>query len=784
MKKVLLAVLLLLIGVGCFFSSSFLHENYTADYPDKIKQVIRDGQEKGYIPAKILGIDLLSLISLNDQTIDSLDKLKRFILDGQKKGYFPSAILGEDLVGPSTLQKIDLHFRTLIPWTEGAVCPDHEDEIILALSDRNQSIVCHAGDTVLLLGNGDDWVEDSTGNDIIVPGKGDDVIDSGSGNDILIFEPNWGHDTVTLSSKEVHTDRLAGYDGSYPFRYSSFLIFSSGIDRSDLVWDGNTLKHTKTGDSITINTQKINVLFADNSSDATTDKQFVPKLEKPREITLDMLDLESAVIKGTIGFFAAGNNGLWIVDLQKIDHPLLLSQTVLPGRVMNVQLQGQLAFLSQGDQYLEGKKGWVSVVDVSNIRKPKVLKSLEFGNNIYNVAIADNVLFVPDTSFVTRKGQLHVYGVAHPSQPQLVADLDLPLYVQFLAYLDKRLYLSDFQRGIAVLDVSQPSQPRLVGRYRQFQETAWSVKTAGNQVVVNENDGWFSVIVPDRDAGIRKICEMAKDGPHANDGMSRYDAITIQGDHIFHAQGRDGVGVYQIEQGGGCRALRKLDSGGKFVASSFLVGDTLVAYNQRPVHVFKDLKQVLPHLEIEQQDSSFVYKDQEAATAKPPPKNLSKEQLQTQLYKAAIDNDARQVKILCDKGADPNSPGHEKNTPVELSAMLGNLDALNMLLENGGNANGRQGKCMIYAALHEKFESMKLLQQYGGNIAQADSDGCTTLHYLAEDGTLEMIEYLVNNGVPVDAKCRGNETALTWAQYGKNEQVINYLTNLRSKSDS
>ncbi|MDD2467415.1 MAG: ankyrin repeat domain-containing protein [Desulfobulbus sp.] len=778
MKKILLTVLLLLIGAGCFFFYQFLHENYGADYLGNFTQAIREGQGKGYIPTKILGKDLLSLITPDDYTIDSLDKLKRFILEGQKRGNFPTAMLGEDLVGPSTLKKIDLNFRTLIPWNEGATCPDHEDEIILAPSDRNHSIVCDAGDTVMILGSGDDWVQDSTGNDIIVPGKGDDVINSGSGNDILIFEPNWGHDTVTLSSKEVNTDRLAGYDGSYPFRYSSFLVFGRGIDRSDLVWDGNTLIHTKNGDSITINTQKINLLFVDSLSAPTIDTQFVPKVEKPREITLDMLDLESAVIKGEIGFFAAGNNGLWIVDLQKIDHPLLLSQTVLPGRVMNVQLQGELAFLSQGDQYLEGKKGWVSVVDVSTIRKPKILKNLGFGNNIYNVALADNLLFVPDTSFVTRKGQLHIYGVAHPSQPQLVADMDLPLYVQFLAYLNKRLYLSDFQHGISVLDVAKPSQPRLVGRYRQFKETVWSVKTAGNHVVVSEDDGWFSVIVPDRDAGIKKVCEMAKDGPSSSQAMSRYDALTIQGDYIFHAEGRNGVGVYQIEQGGGCKALQELDSGGKFVSSSFLVGDTLVAYNRGSYQVFKDLKQVLPQLEVEQQDSSFVDKEQTVNTEKLPPKNLSKEQLQTLLYKAAADNDAYQVKVLCDKGADPNSPGHQKNTPIEISAMLGNLDALNMLLENGGNANGRHGNCMMYAALHEKFEAMKLLQHYGGNIGQADSDGCTTLHYLAQDGTVEMIEYLVKSGVPVDVKCRGGETALTWAKYGKNEKVFRYLTNL------
>lgn len=248
-------------------------------------------------------------------------------------------------------------------------------------------------------------------------------------------------------------------------------------------------------------------------------------------------------------------------------------------------------------------------------------------------------------------------------------------------------------------------------------------------------------------------------------------ALLAQGDHILEKK-RGWVSIVDVADIRKPRVLQSLEFDNNIYS---------VAVNRRVEHIFKGLQQILPQLEVRKQSSSPAKESDAIPQAKAAPKKLSKEQLQTLLYKAASDNDAQQVKSLCEQGADPNSPGHEKWTPVEISAMLGKLEALKMLLENGGNPNNRDGHVMISAALNEEFEAMKLLQQYGGNIAQTDSDGCTTLHYLAAGGTLEMVQYLVDNGVPVEAKCRKGETALDWARQKNDEPVIRYLTDLQSK---
>jgi len=61
------------------------------------------------------------------------------------------------------------------------------------------------------------------------------------------------------------------------------------------------------------------------------------------------------------------------------------------------------------------------------------------------------------------------------------------------------------------------------------------------------------------------------------------------------------------------------------------------------------------------------------------------------------------------------------------------------------------------------------------DVNQPDSDGCTPLHYLAQDGSVEIVRYLIEHGAAINATCRGRETPLKWAHYGSNQPIIDEL---------
>ncbi|MCU7919400.1 MAG: ankyrin repeat domain-containing protein [Candidatus Thiodiazotropha sp. (ex Epidulcina cf. delphinae)] len=82
---------------------------------------------------------------------------------------------------------------------------------------------------------------------------------------------------------------------------------------------------------------------------------------------------------------------------------------------------------------------------------------------------------------------------------------------------------------------------------------------------------------------------------------------------------------------------------------------------------------------------------------------------------------------------------------------------------------------IIEAAVSEQINIVKYLLIVGVDINHRHHDGCTILHYFAQDGTQDMVKYLVESGAHMNTTCRGKETPLKWAFYGKNTNLIKYL---------
>jgi ankyrin repeat protein len=245
---------------------------------------------------------------------------------------------------------------------------------------------------------------------------------------------------------------------------------------------------------------------------------------------------------------------------------------------------------------------------------------------------------------------------------------------------------------------------------------------------------------------------------------------------VFRAEGERGVTVTDIANWEDCSVNASIPFEKPWVGSVVIFKNTLAAFNSQHGSALYNLDKLFPGKKVAEPDplpyekAGKLFSLEKTDAAKP-----NREQLQALLYKAAEGNDAKQATTLCEMGADPNEKGHDSHNPIEISSMLGNLEALQALLECDGVPTGWS---MISAALNEEIESMKLLAKYGADLGQADEDGCTTLHYIAQDGSLEMVKYLVSKGVPHDVTCRGNETPLTWAGFGKNEEVMEFLQNL------
>ena len=707
----------------------------------------------------------LSFASVAHAAIDSVASLETFIKEGQKNNYFPKTILLEAFGQNSKLTQVDLDFRTVIHWGIDSICPDHEDEIILALDKKGHSIVCNAGDTAGILGTGDNWVDDATGNDIYYPGKGNDTVDTGSGNDILIFDAHWGQDKVKIQSSKVDTDTILGYDASYPWKYSAFIVFGKEVKREDIVWQGKKLYHLTTGDSIELNTKEVNILFA---SDPKNNMLDVPTQEL---IALENLKSESIFVKDNYLYLAKGNEGFYIVDVKDPCNPVVISKLMLPGRARDVRVENNVAYIAQADQYLKGKKGWVSIVDIKDKTSPKLLKTLKFGGTIQNLTVNDGVLYIPNMQDkIESEGVLRIYDVSKPEVPLLISEIKQKSYMGMMVYLDKKLYFSEDARRLKILDVSNPRAPKEVTNTPLYNQEVNSISVKDNLLIYTHKDHGMSVYRLQEDHTLQNICELKTVKKSKLYEFSHRNTLVIEDDLIYKAEGPKGVSVSSISE---CKVVNVLPSETKPWTTAFIkIDNKLVSFTTGNRGKVYNLKEDMIHIEqLEQQLSSVKKKTSNVVVAS----KLSKDQLQTLLYKTVIKNDPKGVKRLCKLGANPNVSGHERYTPVEIAARTGKVWALEALLECGGKATK---KSMFLAALTEQNEAMKVLEKYGVPVTIRDKDDCTTLHFIAQDGSLDMVKYLIEKGVPYNATCRNLESPLTWANYGSNCSVVEYLESL------
>ncbi|KAJ5078069.1 ankyrin repeat protein [Anaeramoeba ignava] len=167
------------------------------------------------------------------------------------------------------------------------------------------------------------------------------------------------------------------------------------------------------------------------------------------------------------------------------------------------------------------------------------------------------------------------------------------------------------------------------------------------------------------------------------------------------------------------------------------------------------------------------------------------------------------TKLLIEKGADINIKNSDEETALHNACRNRKIpfEIIKLLVENGADINAKT--CIIdlfgfeeYPALHyaywnQPFQVVQYLLEKGANVNNTGNDGTTILHsacgnnsisiehieYLiqkvlhlaCQNNSLEIIKYLVEKGVDINAKTNDNETVLHLACQNNSIEIIKYL---------
>src|SRR5271157_5043162 len=146
-------------------------------------------------------------------------------------------------------------------------------------------------------------------------------------------------------------------------------------------------------------------------------------------------------------YVAAGEGGLYIIDVSNPARPGIAGSYAAPGYAEAVATSGDYAYLADGP-------GGLRIVNVRNPSQPVEVAAAFSQDYVFGVSLAGH------RAYLAAAGSgLLVVDISSPSRPKELARLSLPAYAYGVAVVGQTAYVAAGWAGLAVIDVSNPSLP-------------------------------------------------------------------------------------------------------------------------------------------------------------------------------------------------------------------------------------------------------------------------------------------------------------------------------------
>ena len=233
--------------------------------------------------------------------------------------------------------------------------------------------------------------------------------------------------------------------------------------------------------------QPLNVEFVGALELATDDElsQKVPTTAGPLRTT----DLFMAGDYAYVGSYA---NRLYVVDISSPEQMHVVAEVETPGPAVDVKVQGDLAVIAvQG----AGLRFGVTLVNVSDPRQPQVLAEFfdSSWRGIHNLFVhGERVYLAPIEGIVRLRGVI-ILDISQPAQPRISGrwtneDDRFSGLIHDVFVDEGRAYLSDPFSGLVILDLSDPDNPVTLSSL-SFDEGIHSAWASNGYVYCNQEFG-------------------------------------------------------------------------------------------------------------------------------------------------------------------------------------------------------------------------------------------------------------------------------------------------------
>ncbi len=186
--------------------------------------------------------------------------------------------------------------------------------------------------------------------------------------------------------------------------------------------------------------------------------------------------------------FTGGYYFFRILDISDLNSPVVLSTLDLDSiAVEDIHVQDDYAYLAAGNDGLY-------IIDISTPESPALAGSLNVHNSAKRICVSGDYAYIQDR-LVTEEGLL-VVDISDPTQPVESAFLDVEIKHD-IAFSDNYVYGADCAQGVRIIDVNDPANPILVNTFQGPTIEHYAIHVSGNYAYVTEWIGGDGMVVFD-----------------------------------------------------------------------------------------------------------------------------------------------------------------------------------------------------------------------------------------------------------------------------------------------
>jgi hypothetical protein len=149
----------------------------------------------------------------------------------------------------------------------------------------------------------------------------------------------------------------------------------------------------------------------------------------------------------SLAYVAAGEGGLYIVDVSNPARPVITGTYGAPGYAEGVAVSGDYAYVADGP-------GGLRIVNVRNPSEPVEVASAFTQDYVFGVSLAGHFAYLAAAG-----SGLLVVDISSPSRPKEVARPSIAAFAYAVAAVGQTLYVAAGPAGLVVIDVTNPSLP-------------------------------------------------------------------------------------------------------------------------------------------------------------------------------------------------------------------------------------------------------------------------------------------------------------------------------------